>query len=227
MAQPAITPVQIPSPVQPVSEETDQVRLQFPNTDIQPILKFYESLTGKRVIADNSAVGQISIDISKPVPRDEAIRIIETALYINGYALVPGEGDIVKLVGAGKNPRQFGVNIYSDISQIPDNVGVVSVLFQLQYADSKDIRPSSTSTSASPPTPVPSPSPAPSSSRRVPSCSATSRRSSPPPTCRLPRSSAASTPFSAPMPRTSSTSSTNSSKKASRAIPPAVPPPLP
>jgi type II secretion system protein D len=140
MAQPAITPVQIPSPVQPVSEETDQVRLQFPNTDIQPILKFYESLTGKRVIADNSAVGQISIDISKPVPRDEAIRIIETALYINGYALVPGEGDIVKLVGAGKNPRQFGVNIYSDISQIPDNVGVVSVLFQLQYADSKDIK---------------------------------------------------------------------------------------
>jgi len=47
---------------------------------------------------------------------------------------------MVKLVGAGKNPRSFGIDIYSDVTQIPDSVGVVSVLFQLQYADSKDIK---------------------------------------------------------------------------------------
>jgi len=146
--QPGIRPdprnFQIPSaptiPGSPNSAPSDEVRLQFPNTDIQPIIKLYEQLTGKHVISDNTVVGTISIDISRPVGRDEAIRIIETSLYLNGFALVPTEGDIVKLVGAGKNPRNFGVNIYSDVSEIPDGIGIVSVVFQLQYADSKDIK---------------------------------------------------------------------------------------
>jgi type II secretion system protein D len=84
----------------------EQVHLQFPNTDMQVILKLYAELTGKRIVPDNTVVGTISIDITKPVSRDEAIRI----------------------------------DIYSDVTQIPDGVGVVSVLFQLEYADSKDIK---------------------------------------------------------------------------------------
>jgi len=120
--------------------ETADVRLQFPSTDIGVILKFYEQLTGKQMVPDNSVAGTISIDISKLVTRDEAIRIIETSLYLNGFGLVPTDGNIVKVVGPGKNPRQFGINIYSDISQIPDNVSVVSVLFQLNYTDSKDMK---------------------------------------------------------------------------------------
>ncbi len=116
------------------------VRLQFPQTDIGVILKFYEQLTGKQMVYDNSVAGTISIDISKLVTRDEAIRIIETSLYLNGFGLVPTEGNIVKVVGPGKNPRQYGINIYSDISQIPDDVSVVSVLFELSYTDSKDMK---------------------------------------------------------------------------------------
>ena len=82
----------------------------------------------------------MNIDISNPVSREEAIRIIETSLYLNGFSLVPSEGNIVKVVGAGKNPRNFGINIYSDVCQIPDDVSIVSVVFQLQYADSKDVK---------------------------------------------------------------------------------------
>ncbi len=137
----------IPAPGSPANDNianppgsSDEVRLQFPNTDIQPILKLYEQLTGKQIIYDNSVVGTISIDISKPVSRDEAIRIIETSLYLNGFSLVPGEGNIVKVFGTGKNPRSYGVDIYSDVTQIPDGVEVATVVFQLQYADSKDIK---------------------------------------------------------------------------------------
>ena len=141
---PAGNNVPIPSPVQPnnqpVSGDTNDVRLQFPNTDISVILDFYQQLTGKRIVADNQVLGSISINIMKPVSRDEAIRIIETSLFINGFALVPAEGDIVKLVGAGKNPRGFGVSIFSDVAQVPDTVGVFSVVFQLEYASSDDVK---------------------------------------------------------------------------------------
>jgi len=116
------------------------VRLQFPNTDVVVILKFYEQLTGKQLVYDNGAATTVTIDIAKPVSTEEAIRIIETSLYLNGYSLVASEGNIVKVISPGKNPRSFGVNIYSDLSQIPDNVSIVSVLFPLQYADSKDVK---------------------------------------------------------------------------------------
>jgi type II secretion system protein D len=126
--------------VTPQSGGADQVWLQFPNTDIQPILKLYGQLTGKHLVYDNTVAGTLSIDISKPVSTDEAIRIIETSLYLNGFALVPTEGNIVKVVGAAKNPRNYGINIYSDITQVPENLEVVSVVFQLQYADSNDVK---------------------------------------------------------------------------------------
>ncbi len=128
------------SPSAAPDSDADQVHLQFPNTDIQVILKTYEQLTGKHIVADNTVAGTVSIDISKPVSSDEAIRIIETALYINGFALVPTEGNIVKVVGQSKNPRSYGINIYSDVSQIPDDLELASVVFQLQYADSKDVK---------------------------------------------------------------------------------------
>jgi type II secretion system protein D len=133
--------VAVPAPPAVAAGEPDEVHLQFPNTDIQVILKTYEQLTGKHVVSDNTVAGvTISIDIEKAVSTEEAIRIIETALYLNGFSLVPTEGNIVKVLGLGKNPRNFGINIYSDLSQIPDNLEVVSVVFQLQYADSKDIK---------------------------------------------------------------------------------------
>jgi type II secretion system protein D len=130
----------IPPTVADAGDDQDQVHLQFPNTDIQIILKLYEELTGKQVVYDNSVAGTVSIDIDKPVDRDQAVRIIETALFLNGFDFTPTEGNIVKLVGLGKNPRSYGVAIYSDISQIPDGISVVSVLFQLQYADPKDMQ---------------------------------------------------------------------------------------
>src|SRR5690349_7558029 len=115
------------------------VRLQFPNSDVQDVLRFYESLTGKKLIMDNFVTGKVNIFLSKDVPRDEAIKIIEISLLLNGFSLVPAEGDIVKVIGTGKNPRTTGVPIISDESEIPDGDHVISYLFKLRYADPQEL----------------------------------------------------------------------------------------
>ena len=107
-----------PSP-QSTAAETD-VRLQFPNSDVVDVLRYYEELTGKKLIMDNNVVGKVNIFIAKPMTRDEAVRIIEMNLLLNGYSLVPAEGDIVKVIGTGKNPRTAGVPIISDEADIPE-----------------------------------------------------------------------------------------------------------
>jgi type II secretion system protein D len=54
---------------------------------------------------------------------------------MNGYSLIPAEGDILKVIGTGKNPRGAGVPIISDDSDIPSGDHVISFLFKLRYAD--------------------------------------------------------------------------------------------
>jgi general secretion pathway protein D len=117
------------------------VRLQFPNSDVVDVLHEYELLTGKKLVMDNFVQGKVNIFIAKDVPRDEAIKIIEMNLLLNGYSLVPVEdSDIVKVIGTGKNPRTTGVPVVSDENQIPDGDHVISYLFKLRYADPQELQ---------------------------------------------------------------------------------------
>jgi general secretion pathway protein D len=111
------------------------VTLQYPNSDVVDVLHLYETLTGKKLIMDNFVQGKVSIFIARPVPREEAIKIIEINLLMNGYSLVPAEGDIIKVIGANKSPRNAGVAIISDEADIPAGEQVISFLFKLNYAD--------------------------------------------------------------------------------------------
>src|SRR5881275_452068 len=137
------TQVANPQPADPPAAPSTPatVRLQFPNSDVVDVLHLYEQLTGKKLVMDNFVQGKVNIFIAKDVPRDEAIKIIEMNLLLNGYSLVPAEGtDIVKVIGTGKNPRTTGVPVISDESQIPDGDHVVSYLFKLRYADPQELQ---------------------------------------------------------------------------------------
>jgi len=113
--------------------------MQFPNSDVQDVLHFYEQLTGTKLVMDNTVQGKVNIFISKPVPREEAIKIIEMNLLLNGFSLVPAGNDIVKVIGIAKNPRAAGVPVISDLAEIPPGEHVISFLFKLRYADPQEL----------------------------------------------------------------------------------------
>ncbi|MDQ6621946.1 MAG: hypothetical protein M3Y86_00465, partial [Verrucomicrobiota bacterium] len=130
-----------PAPtVAPGGGGSDLVTLQFPNSDVVDVLRFYEQLTNKKLVMDNFVQGKVNIFVAKPLPRDEAINIIKINLLMNGYSLVPAEGDVVKVIGAGKNPRNAGVPIISEESMIPAGEQVISFLFRLRYADPTELQ---------------------------------------------------------------------------------------
>ena len=137
---PGAPPVSVPGlPSNPaaLTPGEENVRLLFSNSPIGDVLNFYGELTGKRVLTDNtvSATNPITFDISRSVPRSEAVRIIETVLNLNGYSVTPGEGNVVKVLGPGKNPRQVGIPIFSDLGDVPRGEQVVSYLMRLRYLD--------------------------------------------------------------------------------------------
>lgn len=131
----AVTAAATPPPGAP-----DTVALQYPNSDVQDILRLYETLTGKKLVMDNFVQGKVNIFIAKPIPRDEAIKIIEINLLMNGYSLVPAGDGIIKVLGTGKNARSAGVPIISDESMIPPGEHVISFLFKLRFADPTELQ---------------------------------------------------------------------------------------
>ena len=125
----------------PASPENG-VQLQFPNLDVSEVLNFYENITGRRLIRDNQVIGQITLVINQRIPKEEAAKIIEISLLMNGFSLVPVDGETGKLwkvIGTGKNPRNFGIPIFSEIDELPENEQVVTYLTKLQYADPTEL----------------------------------------------------------------------------------------
>ena len=104
------------------------------------VLHLYEQLTGKKLVMDNFVQGKVNIFITKDVSREEAIKIIETSLALNGISVIPGDRDIVEVVGAGQNPRKAAVPILSDLADVPAGNPVISFLFKLQYADPQELQ---------------------------------------------------------------------------------------
>src|SRR5213078_2465905 len=111
-----------------------------PNSDVVDVLHLYEQLTGKKLVMDNFVQGKVNIFIAKDVSREEAIKIIEMSMALNGISLVPAARDIVDVVGAGQNPRKAPVPIISDLADIPAGNPVISFLFRLQYADPQELQ---------------------------------------------------------------------------------------
>jgi type II secretion system protein D len=116
------------------------VRLQFPNSDIVDVLHLYEQLTGNKLVMDNFVQGKVNIFITKDVSREEAIKIIEMSMALNGISLVPAAPGIIEVVGLGQNPRKAVVPIVSDLADIPSGNPVVSFVFHLRYADPQELQ---------------------------------------------------------------------------------------
>src|SRR5213596_14865 len=141
--QPAPAAVQIanPPPTEtPPPGAPATVKLQFPNSDVVDVLHMYEQLTGKKLVMDNFVQGKVNIFLTKDVSREEAIKIIEMSMALNGISLITASRDIVEVVGAGQNPRKAVVPIISDAEAIPPGNPVISFLFRLQYADPQELQ---------------------------------------------------------------------------------------
>ncbi|MDF1754999.1 MAG: secretin N-terminal domain-containing protein [Verrucomicrobiales bacterium] len=118
------------------------VSLQFPDNQIDDILAIYEKLIGKPIVKDSSVREGPNISLVTPseVPKDEAIRLIEATLLVNGYVLVsePNSKKVTILRGGdrsgGASPSfSEGTVIYTDPAAIPDGDSLVGFFMTLDY----------------------------------------------------------------------------------------------
>jgi general secretion pathway protein D len=136
---PAGLPNAAPSSEEMVSPDT----IQFPNNPVSDFLLVYERLKGVTLIKDASlAAGgpNLSLTLNQPVTKQEAIRLIESTLLLNGYAFIAMDKNAVKVINTagGKNPRSEGVFVFTNEDELPEGEVIASYVLPLTHLAAAD-----------------------------------------------------------------------------------------
>jgi len=137
---------QAPSPVPsaaPIEEMVSPDTIQFPNNPVSDFLLVYERLKGVTLIKDASlAAGgpNLSLTLNQPVTKEEAIRLIESTLLLNGYAFIAVDKKTVKVINTagGKNPRSEGVFVFTNEDELPEGEVIASYVMPLTHLAAAD-----------------------------------------------------------------------------------------
>jgi Type II secretory pathway, component PulD len=127
----------VASPLRSQTEE--RVSFQFPNSQVGEVANYYETLTGKTVIRDQTAVGQVTI-VADNVSKEEAVALIESALLLNNFVIVDVDDRTAKLLGPSKSPKREAIPLYTDASMIPNTEQIVSYFMPLRYIKAENAR---------------------------------------------------------------------------------------
>ena len=118
------------------AEEAETVELRYPKINPDELLDLYERFTDKILIRDaNLVVPQpLSVVVARPIPKADAIRMIESVLLLNGFAIIKVDEQSVKVVNtAGKNPRSQGLPLYANIQDLPTKDEIVAFYLPFRF----------------------------------------------------------------------------------------------
>ncbi len=85
----------------------DTVTLNFVNADIEAVVKAVAEITGRNFLIDPRVKGSINIISARPVPRSLVYPTLLSALRLQGFAAVEGDG-VVKIVPEADAKQQGG-----------------------------------------------------------------------------------------------------------------------
>ncbi|KEZ07273.1 general secretion pathway protein GspD [Burkholderia sp. MSh2] len=116
-----------------------QVTLNFVNADIDQVAKAIGAATGKTIIVDPRVKGQLNLVAERPVPEDQALKTLQSALRMQGFALVQDHG-VLKVVPEADAKLQ-GVPTY--VGNTPQARGdqVITQVFELHNESANNLLP--------------------------------------------------------------------------------------
>jgi general secretion pathway protein D len=116
-----------------------QVTLNFVNADIDQVAKAIGAATGKTIIVDPRVKGQLNLVSENPVPEDQALKTLQSALRMQGFALVEDHG-VLKVVPEADAKLQ-GVPTYVGNSPVARGDQVITQVFQLRNESANNVLP--------------------------------------------------------------------------------------
>lgn len=116
-----------------------QVTLNFVNADIDQVAKAIGAATGKTIIVDPRVKGQLNLVSENAVPEDQALKTLQAALRMQGFALVQDHG-VLKVVPEADAKLQ-GVPTFVGNAPTARGDQVITQVFELHNESANNVLP--------------------------------------------------------------------------------------
>jgi general secretion pathway protein D len=114
----------------PAGAADETVTLNFVNADIEAVVKAVAEITGRNFVIDPKVKGTVNIISARPVPRSLVYPTLLSALRLQGFAAVEGDG-VVKIVPEADAKQQGGAVTVGPIGAGGDRL--VTQVITLKY----------------------------------------------------------------------------------------------
>ena len=135
------TRAEMAAAIEPQKEQENierYVTIDFENVDIALFIKYISELTGKNFIIDKSVRGNVTIVSPTKISVDEAYKVFESVLEVQGFTTVRA-GSIIKIVpSADARSKSVETGFVGDTGEVTDKI--VTQLIPLKYAAPDELK---------------------------------------------------------------------------------------
>lgn len=105
-----------------------KITLNFKDSDIEDVIAGVGQITGKNFIIDPRVKGRVTLISSTPVDVDTVYATFLSVLQVHGYAAIPGESNVVKIVPAVDARQLAGTEVTAQGGEQPPDEVVTQVI---------------------------------------------------------------------------------------------------
>jgi len=126
-------------PAHPLADDA-LITMDFQDVELNTVIKFMGELTGKNFLVGDQVKGKVTIISPKKITVQEAYKVFESVLEMNGYTAVP-TADAIKIIPSGI-ARQAGLEIHEgkEADSVKVDEKMITQVIPLEYASSEELR---------------------------------------------------------------------------------------
>jgi len=126
----------IPSPWAQRGEE--RISIDFHEADIHAVIKFISELTGKNFVVDSKVKGKVTVISPTKITIEEAYRMFESILEVEGYTTVPA-GKAIKIIPS-REAKEKGIEAISPSGRIfLSEDRIITRIIHLKFIDGESL----------------------------------------------------------------------------------------
>jgi general secretion pathway protein D len=114
------------------------ISLNFQNTEIGMVLKFFSEITGLTFILGDNVQGNVTVISTKRIPVDQAMEMLQSILDIKGYTMVKAD-NAVKVVTQAE-AGQKNIEIRTTEKGLSGDDRVITQIIPLKFLQATDVR---------------------------------------------------------------------------------------
>jgi type II secretory pathway component GspD/PulD (secretin) len=117
------------------SSDDDKLRLNFRGAPLEMVLDYLSKAAGFTIVLETEVKGKVDVWNNRPLTRDEAVEVLDSALNRNGYAAVRNGRTLTIMSRDDAKKRNIPVMPGSNPESIPKTDEMVTQIIPVRYAN--------------------------------------------------------------------------------------------